>query len=223
MKIDGKIEIYALCSLLLLGSCGTIQTEKNPKPKDDISSLPAYSGPRHRVQLVRLAIPDEIVKKYPELAEKRVGWGVYEGIADSFYETGRFSFIEEGDAIREKILQQWELSLSGLVATNGQDDIVGLEAPEYLVYAEIFDFAVSGSETVAAAASSKTLSTIVGVQLRLVRVADGSFVPASGIGEAESTSLGLWAPSLAFDQSTVGIATRKALRSAVASLVKRMG
>jgi hypothetical protein len=32
----------------------------------------------------------------------------------------------------------------------------------------------------------------------------------------------VWAPELDFDQSTVGIATQKAVRQAVASLVKRM-
>jgi curli biogenesis system outer membrane secretion channel CsgG len=209
-----------LCALVT--SCGTIATEKNTQSASAKESFPPYSGPKSRVQVIQLGIPDEIVKKYPELAEKRVGWGMYERIIDTFYETGRFAFVEEKADIQERILKQWELSLSGLVAQDQIPPDQGLLAPEYLVYAEVYEFSTSDAETVVGAAARKDRSTIVGIQLRLVEVANGSYVPATGLGEATTTSLGVWAPELSFDQSTVGIATQKAVRQAVASLLKRM-
>jgi len=213
--------LVSIASVLIIAACGTLSTEKNLGP--EVEAFPPYDGPRSRVQIVRLGIPDQIVQKYPELGEKRVGWGMYERILDTLYETGRFELIEEKADIRERILKQWELSLSGLVVQDEVPKDLGLRAPEYLVYAEIFEFSTSGSEAALGLAARRESATIVGVQLRLVRVSDGSYVPASGQGSASTVSAGVWAPGLEFDQSTVGIATGKAVRQAIASLLKRMG
>jgi hypothetical protein len=207
---------------LLLSSCGTLATEKSAGLDTPIEPFPFYAGTRSRVQVIQLGIPDDIVRKYPELAEKRVGWGMYERIIDTFYETGRFALIEEKADIQDRILKQWELSLSGLVINDQIPAEQGLAAPEYLVYAEVYEFSTSDAEAVLGLAAQKDRSTIVGIQLRLVRVADGSYVPASGMGEAATVSAGVWAPGLDFDQSTVGIATERAVHQAVASLLKRM-
>ena len=37
--------------------------------------------------------------KYPELADKRVGWGLSNRIVEGFYDTRRFEFVEEKEAI----------------------------------------------------------------------------------------------------------------------------
>ena len=87
---------------------------------------------------------------------------------------------------------------------------------------KVFEFSVSKSSTAATVVSKDEATTIVGIQVRIVDVKDGSFVPGSGIGEATTTSAGVWAPELDFDQSTVGIATQRAVNAALQSAIGRL-
>lgn len=219
-----QLFLYSVLLILitLTCSCGTISTEKHQDSLPERPFPPPYDGPKSRIQIIELGIPEDLTTKYPELVEKRVGWGMYEMIIDTLFESGRFVFLEEKTAIQERILHQWELSLSGLAAVDQVIDYPGFGIPEYLVYAQVFEFSTSDAETVLTVAAKRDRATIIGIQLRLVRVADGVFIPASGIGEAVTSSEGVWAPELDFNQSTVGLATKRAIRIAVSNLLQRM-
>ncbi len=223
-----KIGITALLMLFIitLTSCAVVRTEKRDtgSRKNEITKpFPYYQGKKKRVQIIKFGIPEDIAKKYPELADKRVGFGLYNRLIDAFYETKRFEFIEEKETIIKKMVDQWALSQTGLVAEDQEIKSDGLSAPEYLIYAEVFDFAVSHEETIIGAALEKKNTTIIGIQLRVVDVKTGEYIPASGTGEAETISGSVWInPGMSFDQSTVGIATEKAVNDALRSLIKRM-
>jgi hypothetical protein len=69
----------------------------------------------------------------------------------------------------------------------------------------------------------KENTTQIGVQLRLVDVSTGQYTPTSGTGEAATTAMTVWlAPDQEFDQSTVGLATKRAVHAAVLAMVKKM-
>jgi hypothetical protein len=53
--------------------------------------FPPYQGPKHTIQIVRISIPLEEVKKYPELGEKLVGFGLYNMFKAILDQTGRFN------------------------------------------------------------------------------------------------------------------------------------
>lgn len=228
MKIRKVIFTFTLFIIFIISisSCATVRTEKRIKSKHEnkISQpFPEYQGTKKRVQIIRFGVPKYIADMHPELADKRVGWGLYNRLINAFYETNRFEFVEEKETIIKKMVDQWALSQTGLVAEEQEIKSDGLSAPEYLIYAEVFDFAVSHEETIVGVAMEKKNATIIGIQLRVVDVKTGEYVPASGSGEAETISGSVWInPGMSFDQSTVGIATEKAVNSALRSLIKRM-
>lgn len=229
LKLSALLTVCLLsASMVMLSSCAHVSTEKSSavlegKAVQD-QAYPPYSGEKKRVQIIRFGVPKEISDQYPELAEKRIGWGLYNTVIDEFYDTKRFEFIEEKESIRDRIMQNWALSQSGIAVEEQQiDQKRGLSLPQYLVYAEVFEFSVNTAETIVGVAMQKTNATQIGVQLRLVDVATGKYVPSSGTGEAKTTASSVWiVADQPFNQTTVGLATKRGVHAAVLEMLKKM-
>jgi curli biogenesis system outer membrane secretion channel CsgG len=209
-------------------ACQCASVSQSHPPQEDTTLAPAefaaYDGPKTRLQVIRFGVGDEVRTQYPELAHKRVGWGLCNRVVDILYETNRFTFVEEKQKMLDRMLETWKLSLSGAVAESTAVRPNTLNAPEYLVYAEVFDFSVGNRETVTGLSVQQDDITRIGIQLRLVDVETGRYIPASGTGEVTVTkNARVWAPTAEqFDQSTVGRASNEALYRAVHTLVSRM-
>ena len=223
--------IKALFALLVgsffLAGCATVSTSADPfqQSAEEIHvNRVDWDGPRNRLQIVQFDIPEETLNSYPELAEKRVGWGICSRLIDAMYETGRFEFVEEKDDMIERIMGNWAMSQSGAVDESTQIEAGGLRAPEYLVYAEVFDFSVDTEETLVTVAARQNRITRIAIQVRMVDVETGEFVPSSGTGEVEvSQSAVVFSPDReSFHQSTVGQATQMAVNRAVNRLMARI-
>lgn len=214
----------------LIPGCATVSTKKPSSYREPASvakkgfSFPPYSGPKTRIQVVRFGIPKEVLDRYQELADKRVGWGLCNRIVEGFWATNRFEYLEEKEEIFNRMVRQWQLSeAGGIVAEETAVGLGALKAPQYLVYAEVYDFGVSRSETVVGMGVKETNTTIVGVQIRMVDIATGSYIPASAIGEAKTTGMAIWADvDMDFDQTTVGLASQDAVEKAIRILLDRM-
>jgi len=227
---------FAKESIYLLGccamwSCASVSTKTSTQTNSSGATASAqtqattarYEGPKTRVQVIRFGIPKDVVDKYPELADKRVGWGLCNRIVDALYTTGRFEYIEEKEAMLEKMVEQWKLSQAGIYTSETAIETGNLKAPEYLIYAEVFDFAVGKAEKAVGMKKEDKLITRIGVQIRMVNVKSGTYIPASGNGDATSTQSGsIWAQNRSeFDQSTVGVASQNAVNAAVQQLLQR--
>ena len=228
--IPKKILCLALIFFVLgvLSRCASVEMSENdasfnPQTSDKIS-FPEYQGPKSRVQVIRFVIPTDVANKYPELLEKRVGWGLCNRIVDSFYETERFIFIEEKEEMLKRLVDNWKLTQAGIYTSDEEIEPGSLKAPEYFIYGEVFDFAVSKRERVMGTRKREMLFTRIGVQIRLVNARTGEYAPGSGIGESWTESSGsVWARTrLEFDQSTVGEATQRAVNLAILKLLERM-
>ena len=214
-----------LIAILALAGCATVSTEQaTPSYAEaQLEAFPDYEGEPARIQVIRFGIPREIAEQYPELARRQVGFGLHNRIIEGFFDTGRFEFIEEKQSMLDRMANQWKMSMAGLVSEDTAVDAGELRAPEYLVYAEVYDFATTTSEEVRGIRSEVETTTVIGLQVRLVDVETGEFIVGSGEGRAASTAVGAWAsPELEFDQSTVGIATERAMRVALLNIVRRM-
>ena len=160
---------------------------------------------------------------FPELREKRVGLGVTNRIIENFETTGRFKYAEEKDAIQNQMLDTWEKDLEGLGNGETKLKLEGFLLPKYIVYAEIYDFSVSYGETYDKGKLNKTNTTIIGIQIRMVNVDNSQYIVASGQGTSTQVGEGYFKnPTMSFDQSTVGIATQRALEKATFNLIGRM-
>jgi curli biogenesis system outer membrane secretion channel CsgG len=214
---------------LLLTGCATVTTHtegddryQKEKAENAGFAFPTYSGPKIRIQIIRFGIPEEISAKYPELASKRVGWGLCNRLAESFWSTNMFEFVEEKDEVVQKLADQWKLSESGIVSEDTAVEAGSLRAPQYLVYAEVYDFGVSHSEEVTGLQVKERNTTVIGIQLRMVDVKTGEYIPASAEGQCGTIGVGAWASvNLEFDQTTVGKASQDAIDTAVVKLMKR--
>ena len=223
--------LFVVVSLLFVGgmatscksSIGVQQYQADFEKAEPLNSMPIYTGERQVVQLSKLNVNKELWEMFPELRDKRVGLGVSNRIIENFEMTQRFKYAEEKEAIQNQMLDAWETELNGLGDGQTELKMEGIALPKYIVYAEIYDFAVSYGENYQRGKVEKTNTTIMGIQIRMVNVDNSQYIVASGQGTATQFGEGFFKnPQMGFDNSTVGIATQRALEVATVNLVKRM-
>ena len=188
------------------------------KTLDDIKW---FDGEPEGIQLIQISINENILNAYPELRDKRVGFGMTNRIIEVLEEAGRFYFVEEKDEVINKMVQEWERSVSGLLE---EELSVGKFATtKWFAYAEIYDFAVSNQEEIKRRKAKLTNTTMVGIQVRLVNVETGKYITGSGLGTSAKEGEGVLKNlDMSFDQSTVSFATTGAVITAVANVLRRL-
>jgi hypothetical protein len=209
---------------------GTIKTEqyKAKFEKDaSIDTLPEYHGKPIPIQLLNIGVSEELYASFPELKDKRVGLGLTNIVVEYLEYTERFIFTEDKTEIKNRMVKQFQASQAGI----SEDKLDGrgkIRLAHYFVYIEVYDFSVSEDETIKLKDGIKnTLTTRLGLQIKFVDSETGAYFTSSGLGEAstvrEMTLLNDDNLSeVKFNQSTIGITTKKALETASSKIVSRM-
>ena len=139
--------------------------------------------------------------------------------------TNRFVFTEDKLEIKERMIQQFKASDKGFTE-NKIDGRGKIKLAKYFVYIEVYDFSVSEDEVVKITGSAKaTQTTRLGLQVKFVDAETGEIFTGSGLGEAvtvKTSSILSDVDDIKFNQSTIGIATKKALETAASRIVSRM-
>ena len=225
--------ILSLFTLMFLFGCATSSVEAQSaktKVQSKIASYEAektlddikwYDGEPEGIQLIQISINENILNAYPELRDKRVGFGMTNRIIEVLEEAGRFYFVEEKDEVINKMVKEWERSVDGLLE---QELNVGKFATtKWFAYAEIYDFAVSNQEEIVRRKAKLKNTTMVGIQVRLVNVETGRYITGSGLGTSAKEGEGVLKNlDMSFDQSTVSFATTGAVITAVANVLRRL-
>jgi hypothetical protein len=228
-----KLLIIGLLSLLTIGTyaqIGTVKTEQyraSFEKSASMDTLPEYHGTPIPIQLLNIGVTEELFTLYPELKDKRVGLGLTNIVVEYLEFTDRFIFTESSTEIKNRMVKQFQASQAGISkdTLNGRGKI---RLARYFVYVEVYDFSVSEDETVRLIDGLKnTVTTRLGLQVKFVDAETGAYFTSSGLGEAstvrEMTLLSDENLSeVKFNQSTIGITTKKALESACAKIVTRM-
>ena len=222
--------MFGLSMVLTAQTVGTVKTEqyKAKFEKDaSIDTLPEYHGKPIPIQLLNVGVTPELFESFPELKDKRVGLGLTNIIVEYLEFTERFTFTEDKTEIKNRMVKQFQASQAGI----SEDKLDGrgkIRLAHYFVYCEVYDFSVSEDETVKLKDGIKnTLTTRLGLQVKFVNAETGEYFTASGLGEAstvrEMTLLNDENLSeVKFNQSTIGITTKKALETACSRIVSRM-
>lgn len=222
--------MFGLSMILTAQTVGTVKTEqyKAKFEKDaSIDTLPEYHGKPIPIQLLNVGVTPELFESFPELKDKRVGLGLTNIIVEYLEFTERFTFTEDKTEIKNRMVKQFQASQAGI----SEDKLDGrgkIRLAHYFVYCEVYDFSVSEDETVKLKDGIKnTLTTRLGLQVKFVNAETGEYFTASGLGEAstvrEMTLLNDDNLSeVKFNQSTIGITTKKALETACSRIVSRM-
>ena len=227
--------LFILLGLLLalnvgaqtIGSTKTEQYKASFETKIDISQYLDYDGPTIPIQILKCGIGDDLYEQYPELKEKKVGLGVANITLEYLENLNRFTFTEDKTEIKNRMVKQFQASAAGI----SQDKLDGrgkIRLAHYFVEIEVYDWSVSDDEEVNLSNGVKnTMVTRLGLQVRFTDAETGEIIAASGLGEAKTTrELTLLSDAtidpVKFNQSTVSIATKKALDIACARILARM-
>jgi len=210
-----------------IGSTKTEQFKASFETKVDISQYMDYNGPTIPIQILKCGISDEMYEQYPELKEKRVGLGVANITLEYLENLNRFTFTEDRTEIKNRMVKQFQASQAGI----SQDKLDGrgkIRLAHYFVEIECYDYSVSDDEEVNLKNGVKNMMvTRIGLQVRFTDAETGEIIAASGLGEAktvrELTFLSdATVDPVKFNQSTISIATKKALDIACARILGRM-
>jgi hypothetical protein len=210
-----------------VGSTKTEQYKASFETKIDISQYLDYDGPTIPIQILKCGIGDDLYEQYPELKEKKVGLGVANITLEYLENLNRFTFTEDKTEIKNRMVKQFQASAAGI----SQDKLDGrgkIRLAHYFVEIEVYDWSVSDDEEVNLSNGVKnTMVTRLGLQVRFTDAETGEIIAASGLGEAKTTReltflSDATVDPVKFNQSTVSIATKKALDIACARILARM-
>ena len=226
----GKIftALFLLGTLSLSGQIAKIQTEEYTagfEAKKTLGEIPPYEDTiQIPIQILKIGINDEVYEMYPELRDARVGLGVTNIVLEYLEETERFVFTEDKLEIKERMVQQFKASNKGFTE-NKVDGKGKIKLAKYFVYIEVYDFSVGEDEVVETSGVTIKQVTQLGLQVRFVDAETGEVITGSGQGRAITTKTSSVLGDIegpAFNRSTVGVSTKKALETASARVVTKM-
>jgi len=225
--------LLSVCLVSLVANSQTIGKTKTEsyqadfEKKRDISAYMDYDGPQIPIQILKAGISDEMYEMYPELKEKRVGLGVANISMEYLENLNRFKFTEDKTEIKNRMVKQFQASAAG-ISENKLDGRGKINLAKYFVTIECYDYSVSEDETINLKDGIKdNMVTRIGLQVRFTDAETGVLFGGSGLGEAttkrELTLLSdATVDPIKFNQSTISIATKKALDIACANILDRM-
>jgi hypothetical protein len=210
-----------------IGKTKTEEYKADFEKKKDISAYLDYDGVQLPIQILKCGISEEVYEMYPELKEKRVGLGVANISMEYLENLNRFIFTEDKTEIKNRMVKQFQASQAGI----SEDKLDGrgkIRLAKYFVTIECYDYSISEDETINLKDGIKdNMVTRLGLQVRFTDAETGAMFGASGLGEAKtSRELTLLSDAtvdpIKFNQSTISIATKKALDIACANILDRM-
>lgn len=208
---------------------GTIKTEDYKadfEKKQSLDVVSDYNGDIViPIQILKIGINDEVYEMYPELKDKRVGLGVANIVLEYLESTDRFKFTEDKAEIKNKMIAQDKASDKG-ISSNKIEVKGNVILANYFVYIEVYDFSVSEDEVIKGSEGAKTTQTTrLGLQIRFVDAQTGEVITGSGLGESntvKTSSLLDDVDEIKFNQSTIGISTKKSLETASSRVVSKL-
>jgi hypothetical protein len=227
------LTLLIVCLVSLVANSQTIGKTKTEdykadfEKKRDISAYMDYDGPQIPIQILKAGISDEMYEMYPELKEKRVGLGVANISMEYLENLNRFKFTEDKTEIKNRMVKQFQASAAG-ISENKLDGRGKINLAKYFVTIECYDYSVSEDETINLKNGIQdNMVTRIGLQVRFTDAETGVVFGGSGLGEATTKrELTLLSDAtidpIKFNQSTISIATKKALDIACANILDRM-
>ena len=220
--------LFAQASIAQIGTIKSEQYQAEFEKKQSLDALPEYTDTiKVPIQILKIGINSELYEMYPELKDKRVGLGVTNIVLEYLEYTNRFVFTEDKLEIKERMIQQFKASDKGFTE-NKIDGRGKIKLAKYFVYIEVYDFSVSDDEVVKINGESKTTQiTRLGLQIKFVDAETGEIIMGSGLGEANTVKTvsildGVDDSEIKFNQSHIGITTKKSLETASSRIVSRM-
>ena len=208
-----------------IGSVKTEVYQADFEKKQSLAVVSDYTGDVViPIQILKIGINEELYEMYPELKDKRVGLGVSNIVLEYLESTNRFKFTEDREEIKQKMIAQHIASSKGI----SENKIVvkgNVILAKYFVYIEVYDFSIGEDEEVSTSGAEIRQKTILGLQVRFVDAQSGEIITGSGSSEAvtvKKANLLDGLDDIKFNQSTIGVSTKKSLETASSRVVSKM-
>jgi len=220
--------IFSVVGALNAQKIGSVKTEEYKadfEKKQSLEVVSDYSGDIViPIQILKIGINEELYEMYPELKDKRVGLGVSNIVLEYLESTNRFKFTEDREEIKQKMIAQHIASAKGI--SENKIEVKGnVILAKYFVYIEVYDFSIGEDEEVSTSGAEIRQKTILGLQVRFVDAQSGEIITGSGSGEAvtvKKANLLDGLDDIKFNQSTIGVSTKKSLETASSRVVSKM-
>lgn len=214
-----------IASAQKVGSVKTEEYKADFEKKQSLEVVSDYSGDIViPIQILKIGINEELYEMYPELKDKRVGLGVSNIVLEYLESTNRFKFTEDREEIKQKMIAQHIASAKGI--SENKIEVKGnVILAKYFVYIEVYDFSIGEDEEVSTSGAEIRQKTILGLQVRFVDAQSGEIITGSGSGEAvtvKKANLLDGLDDIKFNQSTIGVSTKKSLETASSRVVSKM-
>lgn len=208
-----------------IGSVKTEEYKADFEKKQSLEVVSDYNGDIViPIQILKIGINEELYEMYPELKDKRVGLGVSNIVLEYLESTNRFKFTEDREEIKQKMIAQHIASAKGI--SENKIEVKGnVILAKYFVYIEVYDFSIGEDEEVTTSGAEIKQKTILGLQVRFVDAQSGEIITGSGSGEAvtvKKANLLDGLDDIKFNQSTIGVSTKKSLETASSRVVSKM-
>lgn len=208
-----------------IGSVKTEVYQADFEKKQSLDVVSDYTGTTIiPIQILKIGINEELYEMYPELKDKRVGLGVSNIVLEYLESTNRFKFTEDKEEIKQKMIAQHIASAKGI--SENKIEVKGnVILAKYFVYIEVYDFSIGEDEEVSTSGAEIRQKTILGLQVRFVDAQSGEILTGSGSGEAvtvKKANLLDGLDDIKFNQSTIGVSTKKSLETASSRVVSKM-
>jgi hypothetical protein len=214
-----------IASAQKIGSVKTEEYKADFEKKQSLEIVSDYNGDIViPIQILKIGINEELYEMYPELKDKRVGLGVSNIVLEYLESTNRFKFTEDREEIKQKMIAQHIASAKGI--SENKIQVKGnVILAKYFVYIEVYDFSIGEDEEVSTSGAEIRQKTILGLQVRFVDAQSGEIITGSGSGEAvtvKKANLLDGLDDIKFNQSTIGVSTKKSLETASSRVVSKM-
>ncbi len=209
-----KIYLLLLGIILLLGACaGTSPAPDPAEDKDLYLDLPPYEG-----EHLAIAVLD--LNNRTEFDDPRIGRGISNMLVTALVNSDRFTVVERNSEVLSKMLEEQALGLSGAVDPATAARVGRMLGAKGVVIGEVSEFGIRKTGAYVGFGGKKTITTRVVIDARMVDVETGRIIMAApGIGQSSTSTSGVALTfefgTAGFDETTIGMATRKAVNQVV--------
>jgi hypothetical protein len=159
----------------------------------------------------------------------RIGFGVRTLITQAFFNSGKVTILEEKPEIKEQIVEinrrMYLFGKEDSTITNGIEEAKDFGA-DYIAYGKIIYFGRPQTDVSVGVLHSRTIETIIRIEVTLQNIHTGKSISAKGMGKAKTQAnamlFSIREDNVLFDETTIGIATKQAVEDTVDKLIKRM-
>ncbi len=197
-----------------LSSCATVPPPSEIDDETDlVLDLPPYSGEKLTIAVLDL-------QNQTEFDDPRIGRGVANMLVTALVNSDRFTVVERNSEAIQKLLEEQALGLSGVVDAATAAKVGKMLGAKGVVIGEVSEFGIRKTGAFVGVGGKKTITTRVVIDARMVDVETGRIMMASpGIGKSRTSTSGIALTfefgTSGFDETTIGMATRKAVNQIV--------